>query len=83
MSVWYSIFFWFSQISYPTLIRDGKEAILPGEHTRANVVTEMFRQICFHYNSLPDPSLLTLDDIEFFYDGIRGMLKEQTKASNG
>jgi hypothetical protein len=48
-------------------------------HTRANVVTEMFLQICMTYPGLPDPRTLDLDEIEFFYDGIRAQLMEDTK----
>lgn len=48
-------------------------------HTRANVITEMFLQICLSYPGLPDPRTLDLDEIEFFYDGIRAQLIEDTK----
>jgi hypothetical protein len=48
-------------------------------HTRANVVTEMFLQICISYPGLPDPRTLDLDEIEFFYDGIRSQLMEDTR----
>jgi hypothetical protein len=67
------------------LVRRGEEVILePNEdgiprHTRANVVTEMFLQICMSYPGLPDARTLDLDEIEFFYDGIRGQLIEDTK----
>jgi hypothetical protein len=67
------------------LVRRGQEVILaPGRdgiprHTRANVVTEMFLQICMSYPGLPDPRTLDLDEIEFFYDGIRAQLIEDTK----
>jgi len=67
------------------LVRRGENVILEptanGEpmHTRANVVTEMFLQICMRYSGLPDPRTLDLDEIEFFYDGIRAQLIEDTK----
>lgn len=48
-------------------------------HTRANVITEMFLQITLLYPGLPDPRTLDLDEIEFFYDGIRGQLLEDTE----
>jgi hypothetical protein len=41
----------------------------------------MFLTICRMYRSLPDPFNLTLDQVEFFYDGIRGELKEATKPA--
>lgn len=49
-------------------------------HTRAAVTTEMFLTICVYYKSLPDPLSLSLDEIEFFYDGIRARLKAETKS---
>jgi hypothetical protein len=43
------------------------------------VYTEMFFQICRDYPSLPDPWELTLSDIRFFYDGLRGDLYRRTR----
>jgi hypothetical protein len=66
-------------------VRNGENVILDPTvegipmHTRANVVTEMFLQICMSYPGLPDPRTLDLDEIEFFYDGIRAQLIEDTK----
>jgi hypothetical protein len=66
-------------------VRNGENVILEPTidgvplHTRANVITEMFLQICLSYPGLPDPRTLDLDEIEFFYDGIRGQLIEDTK----
>lgn len=77
--------FWFAEIESPLLVRSGKSVELdpdkdgnPG-HTRLAVWTEMFLVICMRYRSLPDPRTLTLDEIEFFYDGIRSQLEEDTK----
>ena len=77
--------FWFAEIENPLLVRGGHSVALdtdkegnPG-HTRINVWTEMFLVICMRYRSLPDPRTLTLDEIEFFYEGIRAQLEEDTK----
>jgi hypothetical protein len=70
------------------LVRNGEEVILEPTadgiemHTRAHVVTEMFFQICMRYPGLPDPRTLDLDEIEFFYDGIRGQLLAETRPDN-
>jgi hypothetical protein len=39
----------------------------------------MLRQIARDYPGLPDPRTLTVDEIVFFYEGIRAELKEHTK----
>ena len=48
-------------------------------HTRYNVYREMFLNICGMYSCLPDPRSLSLDEVAFFYEGIREQLKENTK----
>lgn len=40
---------------------------------------EMLLQICMDYPGLPDPRTLTLAEIRFFYDGIRGQLRNTSK----
>jgi len=39
----------------------------------------MLLQICSDYPGLPDPRTLTLDEIRFFYSGLRKGLRERTK----
>lgn len=69
----------------PLLVRDGMDVSLGYDrdgrplHTRANVFTAMYLQICMSYPGLPDVRTLSLDEIEFFYEGIRGQLKTDTK----
>jgi hypothetical protein len=49
------------------------------QHTLFRVYREMLRQICADYHGLPDPRTLEMDEIEFFYDGLRPSLRELTK----
>ena len=85
MCLWFSHFFWETEVDEPLLVRNGANVSLGYDrdgnalHTRANVVTEMFLTICRYYPGLPDPRTLDLDEIEFFYDGIRYQLIEDTK----
>jgi hypothetical protein len=46
---------------------------------RGPVYQKMYLEICMHYRSLPDPRTLTYDEIEFYYEGIRGLLKYETR----
>lgn len=48
-------------------------------HTAPVVYREMLLQVCRDYAGLPDPRTLSLDDILFFYDGLRAELKKHTK----
>jgi hypothetical protein len=45
-----------------------------------NVLGEMILQICMHYPGLPDPRTLSMDEIIFFYDGLRPMLRKQSRG---
>lgn len=80
-------YFWATELDSPLLVRKGENVSLGYDrngyplHTRKNVYDEMFLQICLTYNSLPDPRTLTFDEIEFFYNGIRRQLIEDTKPS--
>lgn len=53
--------------------RDGQR-----QHTLANVYREMLIQICLDFPGLPDVRTLTLGEIRFFYDGLRGTLRKYT-----
>jgi len=63
------------------LVRHGEDSkIHPIEnHTLLNVYGEMFLQICRDYSSLPDPRSLKLNEIRFYYNGLRSELKEHTR----
>lgn len=62
------------------LVRHGEDAKIPkGEHTFIPVYTEMLLQVCFGYPGLPDVRTLTIQEIRFFYDGLRSTLKKDTK----
>jgi len=43
------------------------------------VFREMLLQICRDYPGLPDPRTLTMSEILFFYEGLRGELHSRTK----
>ena len=44
----------------------------------------MLRQICMDYSSLPDVRTLSEDEIIWFYDGLRPMLRKRSgKADSG
>lgn len=53
-----------------TVVRGG------GEVKKRGVVywAEKHRQICMSYNVLPDPLEMSFDDIDYWYDGIKGDL---------
>jgi hypothetical protein len=55
--------------------RDGRPL-----HTRDRVYSEMYLQICMSYRSLPPHDTLTCDRIAWFYDAIRGQLRDDTKS---
>jgi len=74
-----------SEITEPLIVKNGQETTLGYDaegnplHTRLNVMRHMILNVCYKYRSLPDVRTLDLDDIEFFYDGIRGVLIHDTK----
>lgn len=49
-------------------------------HTVAVVHGAMLVQICRTYHVLPDVRAMTMSEIRFWYDGIRGELKAATKS---
>lgn len=62
------------------LVRHGIDEFLPdGRHTVGTVYSEMLLQISHDYPGLPDPRTLTLDEIRFFYNGLRSSLHKATK----
>lgn len=74
-----------SKIAAPLLVRNGEDVDLGFDregnplHTRLNVTQSMILDICSIYRSLPDVRTLDLDEIEFFYEGIRSRLKQESK----
>lgn len=61
-------------------MRNGADYKVPdGGHTAANVFKEMLLQITRDYSGLPDIRSLKIDEILFFYEGLRQELKETTK----
>lgn len=77
-----------SEITGPLIVRDGQETTLGYDrdgnplHTRLNVMRHMVLTICLDYPGLPDVRTLDLDEIEFFYAGLTGILIERTKPEN-
>jgi hypothetical protein len=70
-------------------VRSGADVRLPNdaktrrvEHNAANVYGEMLLQCCIDYSALPDPRSLTVDEIIFFYDGLRATLRKATKPKS-
>jgi len=49
------------------------------ENTYLTVHTEMLLQVCRDYHAIGDYRKLTASEIRFFYNGLRGELKEATK----
>jgi hypothetical protein len=48
-----------------------------------NVYVEMYTQVCRDYGSLPDPRTLKMNEIAFYYEGLRPELKSHTKPTGG
>ena len=62
------------------IVRNGQDdKFVNGEHTYPLVYGEMLLQICMDYPGLPDPRTLKRHQIKFFYEGIRGQLKKNSK----
>jgi hypothetical protein len=81
-------YFWETEVESPLLVRGGASVKLRPDHktglarhTMGEVFREMFIQVLRTYPSLPDPRTLSMDEIEFLYEGIRGELEEVTKPS--
>lgn len=78
-------FFWGTEVEGCLVVRDGTDAEIEcdrdgnSQHTRKNIVVEQLLSISLHYPGLPDPRTLSLDEIEFFYEGLRPTLKAMTR----
>lgn len=67
-------------------MRSGADGRLPRDrasganvHVAPVVYREMLLQVCRDYAGLPDPRTLSIDDILFFYNGLRPELRKHTK----
>lgn len=58
------------------LVRGGTD--ITGQNYMSAMI-EMFMQVCRDYASLPEVRSLKAREIRFFYDGLRGELKEYSK----
>lgn len=73
-----------SEITSPLIVSKGQETTLGYDregnplHTRLNVMRRMILEICYRYPGLPDVRTLSIDEVEFFYDGLRGILIAET-----
>lgn len=62
------------------LVRSGADFKHPKRgHVTDRVYAEMLVQVCRDYPGLPDPRTLKLREIRFFYEALRGELKEHTQ----
>lgn len=68
------------------LVLNGKDERLPIDkktgysgHTVASVACTMLWQIALDYGMPPDPKAMTIDEIVFWYNGLRPTLHERTK----
>jgi len=55
----------------------GEDKVEREQHTMTRVYGEMLLEICFAYSTLPDPRSLELDEIAFFYNGLRPSLRKR------
>ena len=65
------------------LVRHGVDEYLTrGRHRIVAVYTEMLLQVSREYPGLPDPRTMTLAEIRFFYNGLRGELRRSTERKS-
>lgn len=60
------------------LPRDEDDTDASPGHKLMPVYREMLLQCCSDYPGLPDARSLSMTEIRFFYDGLRGALKKHT-----
>ena len=76
--------FFVSGLARASLVRHGvDEKLTRGRHTVVAVYSEMLLQVSREYPGLPDPRTMTLEEIRFFYGGLRGDLRKMTKRRTG
>ena len=78
----FSVCFWQRRIEEPLLVKRGADYHAGDAHTRLNVYGNMYLTIQYYYRSLPDARKLDMDDIEFYYDGIRDVIKAETRPQD-
>lgn len=80
----FSCCFWETELNEPTLVRAGDEVILQPDrdgnprHIASVVYPEMYLQVASSYPGV-NAMELSMDDLEFFYDGLRARLIQETK----
>jgi len=66
------------------LVRHGvDERLTRGRHRIVAVYSEMLLQIAREYPGLPDPRTMELEEIRFFYNGLRGDLRRASQRKGG
>lgn len=79
--------FWDTEFEGSWLVRNGGNVRLPpdrngkAQHTRMNVYGEMMLQVARTYHGCPNVLEMDLEQIAFFYEGIRGELLASTKPA--
>lgn len=72
--------FFIGGLAATPLVRHGVDEFLTrGRHRIVTVYTEMLLQVAREYPGIPDPRTLTLDEIRFFYAGLRHDLKKASE----
>lgn len=72
--------FFIGGLARTPLVRHGVDEFLTrGRHRVVAVYSEMLLQVSREYPGLPDPRTMTLAEIRFFYNGIRGDLRDISK----
>ena len=67
--------FFIGGLARTPLVRHGVDEFLTrGRHRVVAVYSEMLLQVSREYPGLPDPRTMTLAEIRFFYNGLRGDL---------
>lgn len=62
------------------LVRHGVDEYLTrGRHRIVAVYSEMLLQVSREYSGLPDGRTMSLEEIRFFYEGLRGDLQKITR----
>ena len=66
------------------MVRHGvDERLTRGRHRIVAVYSEMLLQIAREYPGLPDPRTMELEEIRFFYNGLRGDLRRASQRKGG
>ena len=75
--------FFIGGLARTPLVRHGVDEFLTrGRHRIVTVYSEMLLQVSREYPGLPDPRTLTLEEIRFFYEGLRGDLRVLTQRKS-